>query len=50
MENLTISQIAGIFEVTPRMLRHYEKMGLLHPLRQRDSAYRFYDEAAVRRL
>lgn len=50
MENLTIGQIAGIYDVTPRMLRHYEKLGLLHPLRREDSAYRVYDENAVRRL
>lgn len=50
MENLTISQIAGIFDVTPRMLRHYEKLGLIQPRRREDSAYRFYDESAARRL
>lgn len=50
MENLTISQISGMFDVTPRMLRHYEKVGLISPRRCEDSAYRIYDENAVRRL
>ena len=29
MENLTISQVSRQYDVTPRMLRHYEKLGLI---------------------
>lgn len=50
MENLTISQVSKKFNVTPRMLRHYEKLGLIETLRREDYAYRVYDENAVRRL
>lgn len=50
MENLTISQISKMFDVTPRMLRHYEKLGLLNSVRREENAYRIYDEEAVRRL
>lgn len=50
MENLTITQVSKGFGVTPRMLRHYEKMGLITPIFKEDYAYRTYDEAAVRRL
>ena len=46
----TISQAAQVFDVTPRMLRHYEKMGLITPFHKQDYAYRCYDEENVRRL
>jgi DNA-binding transcriptional MerR regulator/DNA gyrase inhibitor GyrI len=47
---LTISQVSRAFNVTPRMLRHYEKIGLLPGKRIDDYAYRVYDEDAIRRL
>ena len=50
MENLTISQVSRMYDVTPRMLRHYEKLGLIRAGRREDYAYRMYDEEAVRRL
>lgn len=50
MEKLTISQVSKIYDVTPRMLRHYEKLGLIQPMHKEDYAYRLYDENAVRRL
>lgn len=50
MENLTISQVSKQYDVTPRMLRHYEKLGLIETFRREDYAYRMYDENAVRRL
>jgi DNA-binding transcriptional MerR regulator len=31
-------------------LRFWEQQGLLHPLRERDSRYRLYDEQQMRRL
>lgn len=33
---LTISQVAQSLDVTPRMLRHYEKMGLITPFHKED--------------
>lgn len=50
MEYLTITQVTARYDVSPRMLRHYEKLGLLTPCRQEDYAYRTYDEEAIRRL
>ena len=50
MENLTISQVSRMYDVTPRMLRHYEKLGLIKAGRREDYSYRVYDEEAVRRL
>lgn len=50
MENLTITQVSKSFGVTTRMLRHYEKMGLIAPSYMDDYAYRTYDETAVKRL
>lgn len=50
MENLTISQVSKLYDVTPRMLRHYEKLGLIETIHKEDYAYRMYDENAVRCL
>lgn len=50
METMTISQLSKAFDVSTRMLRYYEKMGLLVSHRKEDYAYRMYDEMAVRRL
>lgn len=50
MDNLTISQVSKLYDVTPRMLRHYEKIGLIRASRREEYAYRTYDEEALRRL
>lgn len=50
MEYLTISQVSKMYDVTPRMLRHYEKIGLIESLRKDGYAYRVYDENTVRKL
>lgn len=50
MQLMTISEVSKAYPVTPRMLRHYEKMGLLESMRIEDYAYRVYDENAVMRL
>ena len=50
MENLTISQVSKMCGVTPRMLRHYEKLGLINTQRREDSTYRVYDAESVQRL
>jgi DNA-binding transcriptional MerR regulator len=47
---MTISEVSRTFNVTTRMLRYYEQIGLLSSLRKEDYAYRVYDEIAVRRL
>jgi DNA-binding transcriptional MerR regulator/DNA gyrase inhibitor GyrI len=50
MELLTISQVSKTYDISTRMLRYYEQMGLIESLRKDDYAYRVYDETAVRRL
>lgn len=50
MENPMMSRVSKSLGVTPRMLRYYEKMGLIDPPRREGSDYRTYDENAVRRL
>lgn len=47
---LTISQASRMYGVTPRMLRHYEKLGLIKAIHREDYAYRIYDEEALRRV
>ena len=47
---VTISQLSRDFNVSTRMLRHYEKMGLLSSKRTDEYAYRMYDKQAVMRL
>lgn len=46
----TISEVSKTFGVSTRMLRHYEKVGLLESCRVEGYAYRVYDEAALQRL
>jgi Cu(I)-responsive transcriptional regulator len=43
----TASQASG---VSQRMIRHYEKIGLMPAAARRDSGYRDYDEMDVHRL
>ncbi|MCL1823452.1 MAG: effector binding domain-containing protein [Oscillospiraceae bacterium] len=50
MELQTISKVSKDFGISPRMLRYYEQIGLIHSLRKDDYAYRVYDETAVSRL
>ena len=50
MNTLTITQVTKLYDVTPRMLRHYEKLGLITTCKSDGYAYRLYDEAAVKRL
>jgi DNA-binding transcriptional MerR regulator/DNA gyrase inhibitor GyrI len=50
MKLMTISEVSKVFNVSTRMLRYYEQIGLLPSQRKEDYAYRVYDENAVRRL
>ena len=50
MKNLTIGQVTKDLDITPRMLRHYEKIGLISSERQTDRSVRVYDNNTVRRI
>ena len=50
MELQTIGQVAKECGVSIRMLRYYEKIGLIESQRKGDGSYRVYDEKAIRRL
>ncbi len=50
MNFMTISEISKYFNVSTRMLRYYEEIGILSSCRKDDYAYRIYDEKAVKRL
>lgn len=50
MEFLTISQVSKQFNISTRMLRYYEKEGLICSSRREDYSYRIYDGEAVKRL
>ncbi len=47
---MTISEVSKNFNVSTRILRYYEQIGLLSSQRKEDYAYRIYDENAIRRL
>jgi DNA-binding transcriptional MerR regulator len=46
----TIQQMARLAGITPRTLRHYHQIGLLHPARIGTNGYRYYDDADALRL
>lgn len=46
----TISQVSQQFNISARMLRYYEKKGLISSMRIPDYSYRVYDEEAVKRI
>ena len=51
MEHLmTVSEVSRTYGVSPRMLRHYEKLGLMDSMRKEDYAYRVYRPEDIRRL
>ena len=50
MDKLTISEVSKGFGVSTRMLRYYEKEGLIASLRREGYAYRVYDDTALLRL
>lgn len=50
MKLMTISEVTKTFNISTRMLRYYDEIGLLPSTRKEGYAYRAYDESAVRRL
>ncbi len=50
MELMTISEVSKQIAVSTRMLRYYEKAGLIKSMRVPGYAYRVYEQAQVRRL
>lgn len=47
---MNIGAAARASGVSERMIRHYEKIGLIPPAARRDSGYRDYSDADVHRL
>lgn len=49
-EYMTISQVSRQYQISARMLRHYEKLGMIESVRRAGYAYRVYGQEAVRRV
>lgn len=47
---MTVTEVSREYEVSPRMLRHYETLGLISSARREGYAYRVYSEQDVTRL
>ena len=47
---MKIGQVSAASGVSQRMIRHYEKIGLISPAARRESGYRDYDERDVHTL
>ena len=47
---MKIGQASAASGISERMIRHYEKIGLMPQAARRDSGYRDYDERDVRTL
>ena len=47
---MKIGEVSDRAGVSPRMIRHYEKIGLIPAAARRDSGYRDYDEADLHTL
>lgn len=50
MEAMTISQVSKNFNISTRVLRYYEQVGLIESFRREDYAYRMYNKTALCRL
>ena len=49
-EGMNIGEAAALAAVTPKMVRHYESLGLVPAVSRTDSGYRQYTEAEVHTL
>lgn len=49
-KDLTVTQVTKNCNVTARMLRYYEKLGLIESKHKADYSYRVYDEASVGKI
>jgi len=47
---LTVTEVARLANTTPHAVRHYTRIGLLHPERNPDNGYRLYRSADLDRL
>ncbi|MDE7248724.1 MAG: effector binding domain-containing protein [Lachnospiraceae bacterium] len=50
MDQMTIGKVSSMFQISARMLRYYEKIGLIESMRKEGYAYRVYNTDAVRRV
>lgn len=50
MDQMTIGEVSSTFQISARMLRYYEKIGLIESMRKEGYAYRVYNADAVRRV
>lgn len=50
MDNMTIGEVSAMFQISTRMLRYYEKAGLIESTRKEGYAYRIYDADAIRKV
>ncbi len=50
MQLMTIGQLAGHAKVTPRAIRHYERLGLIKAPIRTDANYRLFDSDGVSRI
>lgn len=46
----TVTVVSRTLNISTRMLRYYEKIALISPVRKGDYAYRCYEEFTVRRV
>ena len=46
----TISEMSKLLGVTTHMLRHYEKVGIIHPVVDEENGYRYYSVIDTRRF
>lgn len=47
---MTVTQVSRKYDVSARMLRYYEKMGLIESKRSDEYSYRIYDKDAIGRI
>ena len=45
-----IGEFSKLTQVSTRMLRYYDEMGLLKPAKVTEAGYRLYDESSLKKL